>query len=63
MYGLTNHVYEVQELNNIYEQLDSNRNARYIVDATINSTNNFYSVKITVDVVMFNGEIWLIQSL
>lgn len=57
VYGLTNHVYEVQELHNIYEQLDSNRNARYIVDATIYSTNNYYSVKITVDVVILNGEI------
>ena len=62
VYGLTNHVYEVQELNNIYEQLDSKRNARYIIDATINSTNNFYSVKITVDVVVFNGEI-LVNSI
>ena len=57
VYGLTNQVYEVQELNNIYEQIDSTQNGRYIIDATINSINNYYSVKIIVDVVLLNGEV------
>lgn len=57
VYGLTKQVYEVQEINNIYEQIDSKMNVRYIVDATINSINNYYSVNILVDVVIFNGEI------
>lgn len=59
VYGLTNQVYEVQELNNIYEQIDSKNNARYILDATINSITNYYSVKLIADIVLFNGEIYV----
>ena len=57
IYGLTHHIYDVQELNNIYEKLDESNNARYIIDATINSKNNYYTVNIVVDVVIINGEV------
>lgn len=57
IYGLTHHIYDVQELNNIYEKLDESNNARYIVDATINSKNNYYTVNIVIDVVILNGEV------
>ena len=57
IYGLTNHIYDVQELNNIYEKLDESNNARYIIDATINSKNNYYTVNIVIDVVILNGEV------
>lgn len=57
IYGLTHHIYDVQEFNNIYEKLDESNNARYIVDATINSKNNYYTVNIVIDVVILNGEV------
>ena len=56
-YGLTNRLYQVQELNNIYEQIDVFDNRRYIIDATINSVSNFYSVKVLLDIVIINNEI------
>jgi hypothetical protein len=56
-YGLTHRVYAVQELSNIYEQLDTQGNGRYIVDTTINSINNYYTVKVILDIVLLNGEI------
>jgi len=56
-YGLTHRVYAVQELNNIYEQLDKQGNGRYIIDTTINSTNNYYTINVILDIVLLNGEI------
>ena len=57
VYGITDHIYELQGLNNIYEKTDTSGNKRYILDATIASKNNYYTVNIVVDVVVLNGEI------
>jgi hypothetical protein len=57
IYGMTKHVYEIQELNNVYEQLDASQNGRYIIDATVQSVHNYYTVDIIVDVVILHGEI------
>ena len=57
VYGLTDHIYELQELNNVYEKTDSLGNKRYILDATIISKNNYYTVNIVLDFVVLNGEI------
>jgi len=57
VYGLLDHIYELQELNNVYENSDSLGNKRYILDATIVSKNNYYTVNIVVDFVVLNGEI------
>ena len=57
VYGLTDHIYEIQELNNVYEQLDSSHNGRYIIDATVLSIHNYYTVDIIVDVVILHDEI------
>ena len=59
IYGLTNQIYDVQEINNIYEQIDVDKNGRYILDATILSKNNYYTVNIVVDVVLLQGEIMI----
>ena len=55
--GLKTYYMNYKKLNNIYEQTDSLGNKRYIVDATINSKNNYYTVNIVVDFVVLNGEI------
>jgi hypothetical protein len=57
VYGITDHIYELQEINNVYEKTDSLGNKRYILDATIVSKNNYYTVNIVVDFVVLNGEI------
>ena len=57
VYGITDHIYELQELNNVYEKTDTLGNKRYILDATIISKNNYYTVNIVVDFVVLNGEI------
>ena len=57
IYGLIISIYDIQELNNIYEKIDESNNKRYIVDATINSKNNYYTVNIVVDVVILKGEV------
>ena len=59
IYGLTHHIYKVQEINNVYEQLDSMNNSRYIVDATLNSTENYYSVKVVLDIIKLRDEIFV----
>ena len=40
VYGITHRLFQVQELNNIYEQIDSSNNKRYVVDATLNAVSN-----------------------
>ena len=57
VYGLMDHIYELQALNNVYEKTDALGNKRYIVDATIVSKNNYYTVDIVIDVVLLNDEI------
>ena len=34
-------LFEVQEFNNIYEQIDNFNNKRYIIDATLNTNYNY----------------------
>jgi len=57
VYGLTQISFQVQELNNIYEQIDSLGNKRYIIDATLHSVSNHYTVKVILDIVILQGEI------
>ena len=57
VYGLTHNLFNVQELNNIYEQIDSLGNKRYIVDATLHSVSNHYTVRVILDIVILQGEI------
>lgn len=59
MYRISNTLYKVQELNNIYEQVDGFGNKRYIIDATVNSIANYYSVRILLDIVIINDEIYV----
>ena len=57
VYGITHHLFRVQELNNIYEQIDSLGNKRYIVDATLHSVSNHYTVRVILDIVILQGEV------
>ena len=59
VYGITHLLFTVQELNNIYEQTDSAGNKRWIIDATLHSVSNHYSVKVIVDIVILNGEMYV----
>jgi hypothetical protein len=57
VYGITNRLFQVQELNNIYEQIDSFHNKRYVVDATLNSVSNYYTTRVILDIVVINNEV------
>ena len=57
VYGLTHRLFQVQELNNIYEQVDTQGNKRYIVDATLHSVSNQYTVRVILDIVILQGEV------
>ena len=59
IYNITNSIYQVQELNNIYEEIDSKNNKRYIVDATLNAIQNFYTVNLILDFVIINGDTYI----
>tara|TARA_B100001094_G_C18001575_1_gene705463 strand:- start:26 stop:994 length:969 start_codon:yes stop_codon:yes gene_type:complete len=57
VYGITHRLFQVQELNNVYEQIDSSNNKRYVVDATLNSVSNYYTARVILDIVIINNEI------
>ena len=57
VYGITHRLFQVQELNNIYEQIDSSNNKRYVVDATLNSVSNYYTTRVILDIVVINNEV------
>jgi hypothetical protein len=57
VYGITHRLFQVQELNNIFEQVDSSNNKRYVVDATLNSVSNYYTARVILDIVVINGEV------
>ena len=59
IYNITKSIYQVQELNNIYEEIDSKNNKRYIVDATLNAIQNFYTVNLLLDFVIINGDTYI----
>jgi hypothetical protein len=59
MYNISQRIYQVQELNNIYEQIDTFNNKRYIIDATLNSVSNYYTVRVLLDIVIINNEIFI----
>ena len=56
IYKITNSLYYIQEINNVYEQIDANNNKRYIIDATLNAINKYYTVKVMLDIIIFRGE-------
>ena len=58
-YNITDQLFKVQEINNIYEQRDSLGNTRHIIDATLHSMNNHYTVKVILDVVDLNQELYI----
>lgn len=59
VYGITNNLFKVQEFNNIYEQIDEYDNKRYIVDATLNAVNNYYTTRVILDIVEINDEVFV----
>tara|TARA_Y100000768_G_C23978615_1_gene684420 strand:+ start:1003 stop:1968 length:966 start_codon:yes stop_codon:yes gene_type:complete len=59
VYGITHRLFQVQELNNIYEQIDSSNNKRYVVDATLNAVSNYYTARVILDIVIINNEIMI----
>ena len=59
VYGITNELFEVQEFNNIYEQIDNFNNKRYIIDATLNAKHNYYTTRVILDIVVVNNEIFV----
>lgn len=59
VYDITHHLFIVQEINNIYEQLDGRGNARYIVDGKLHSNNNHYTVNVILDIVKLNNEVYV----
>ena len=56
VYNISHKLFRVQELNNIYEQIDIFGNKRYIVDATLHSVSNYYTVKVILDIVTVDNE-------
>jgi hypothetical protein len=59
VYGITHRLFQVQELNNIYEQIDAFNNKRYVVDATLNSVSNYYTARVILDIVVINNEVMI----
>lgn len=59
VYNVSNQLFEVQEINTIYQQVDTLGNKRQIVDATLHAVHNYYTVKVIVDVVDLNGEMYV----
>lgn len=59
VYKVTNNLFQVQEFNNIYEQIDNFSNKRYIIDATLNAITNYYTTRVILDIVIINNEIFV----
>lgn len=53
----TGYGFRVQELGNVYEQIDSQGSKRYIVNATMYSTTNFFTARVILDIVELSGEV------
>jgi len=59
VYDVTHELFQVQALNNIYEQIDDKDNKRYIIDATLNAVSNYYTVRVLLDIVIVDNEIYV----
>jgi hypothetical protein len=59
IYNITKERFNVQEFNNIYEQTDHLGNSRYIIDATLNAVQHYYTTRVILDIVIINGEVFI----
>ena len=51
--------FQVQELENVYEKIDSLGNKRYIVESTMQSKTNPFTAKVVMDMVILRGEVMI----
>ena len=59
LYMISSTLYYVQDVNNVYEQIDSYGNKRYITDLTLHAMKGYYSVKLIIDIVLYNNEVYV----
>lgn len=59
IYGVSKELFQIQELNNVYEQIDLFDNKRYIIDGTLISVNNYYTARVILDIVIIDEEVFV----
>ena len=57
--NLSETVFYIKEIENVFIQQDNNNNNRYIIDSFIFDVKNYYTIRINIDIVIYKGEIYL----
>lgn len=52
-------LFSINQITNVYEQIDSSDNRRYILKVTITDINEYYTVSLIVDLAYYNGEMYI----
>jgi hypothetical protein len=57
--NLSEAVFYIKEIENVFILQDDNNNNRYIIDAFIYDIKNYYTIRINIDIVIYKGEIYI----
>ena len=52
-------LFSINQITNVYEQIDSSDNRRYILKVTITDINEYYTVSLIVDLAYYKGEMYI----
>ncbi len=59
MHDVSSSLFSVNQITNVYEQIDTNDNRRYIMKTTITDAKEYYTVSLIVDLVYYRGQIYI----
>jgi hypothetical protein len=59
IHDVSNSLFSINQITNVYEQIDSNDNRRYILKTTITDINEYYNVSLIVDLIYYREELYI----
>ena len=59
IHGVSSSLFSINQITNVYEQIDANDNRRYILKTNITDVNEYYTVSIIVDLVYYRKDLYI----
>jgi hypothetical protein len=59
IHDVSNSLFSIDRITNVYEQTDNNSNSRYILKTSVTDVNEYYTVSLIVDLIYYNGELYI----
>ena len=59
IHDISKSLFSINQITNVYEQIDNNDNRRYILKTTITDINEYYTVSLIVDLIYYRNELYI----